>query len=175
MNTQQQQALYEDFIDTLTEIRIGLEAVYTCKIDDLWNAKGYQEYCAAVGVKRDDPIQGLLKSIDRQIAAIPEPVMTDDKDETQELPQMIVAVYPVETPDLSEIIPIDAILDDSQYLGKLYKPAGQQRVMECITVRNTSKIWLGFNINPHDDGNPWIQYYPTADCVPVSADTERAA
>ncbi|MGB1284921.1 MAG: hypothetical protein ACPG7F_00190 [Aggregatilineales bacterium] len=107
-------------------------------------------------------------------------VITEDEYETQELTQMIVAVYPV-VPDLTEIIPISAILDDSQYLSKKYRPVGQYRVMECVAVRNTSKIWLGFDINPYRldspdaDYKPWIQYYPSDKCVLVNADTERAA
>lgn len=178
MNTEQQQSMYESFIETLTEIHIGIKSVYTCKTDDFWNAEDYQTYCNAVGAKRDDPIQGLLKAIDRLIASIPEPIEAEpDKDTTQDMPQMIVAVYPVETPDLSEIIPIDAILNDSQYLGNLYRPAGQYRVMECVHVRHKPEhpLWLGFNINPDENGKPWIQYYKPDDCVLISADVERAA
>ncbi|MGB1287065.1 MAG: hypothetical protein ACPG7F_11070 [Aggregatilineales bacterium] len=177
MNTQD---VYETIVDTLTTLKTGIEDDYT-GIDSLWDADAFQAYCNEVGAKRTDVIEALLVSIDRHIASIPEPgAGTDDEDKykTEELPQVVT---PVNAPELSEIIPIDKIIDDSQYLGNQYRPSGQYRVMKCIAVRNTTMLRLGFDINPYNVGNPdskqspWIQYYPVEDCLLVDAEQERAA
>lgn len=173
MNTQD---VYETIIDTLTDLYNGLEGVYDAEYGDLWDADKYREYCEAVGAETcEDPIQEMLISLNFIMERIPEPPEAG-KDETQDLPQMIVAVYPVVAPAVSEIIPIDAIIDDSQYLGNHYRPAGQYRVMKCINVlrREDKPLRLGFNINPLP-GKPWLQYYPIDDCVLINSEQERAA
>ena len=171
MNTQ---SIYETIIDTLTKIKNDIESDYT-GIDSLWDTDGFRSYCEAVGATRTDVIEALLVSLDRHIASVPAPIEEDDKYKTEELPQIVVE------PKIAKPVLTEPDTDD--YKRKFYRPAGQYRVMECVSTRTLidKRLMLGFDINPHrpenpdSDYNPWLQFYPVDDCVLISAEQERAA